>query len=96
VRIRNLRPIDLYGEYEMRSGRTLLLRVTPAPTGRDSALPIDHELMLSHLFRYPALTGRREEGGVFLLNPAAIVRFTAFPAPPLAPTAALPAGYYCG
>ncbi len=71
----------VYAEVELRSRRTLYLRLTLAPQERESPYRSIGQLM-ARLTDAPALVGLREEGGVFLLNPANIVRFAAYPTPP--------------
>jgi hypothetical protein len=100
-RARRERPADLYAEFEMRSGRPVHLRVSFAPssddTGRGRVLSADRNLAFTHVFQRAVIWGRREEGGLFLLNPANVARLTAFPPDSVAPPpAALPAGYFVG
>lgn len=98
---------DLFIEFEMRSGQISYLRVSTGDP-QEIRLPLDAGLAFSHLLERPVVLGRRAEGGIFLLNPANVVRFTVHSNPitalsgvyktgglgPKMATSALPAGHY--
>jgi len=75
---------ELVARFELVSGAVTYLRLHFQPS-RGPVTPLDASLFFSHLLSGPSLRGRME-GGVFLINPANIVRVTIYPGPSEPPT----------
>jgi hypothetical protein len=81
-------PLQIGILVEFRSGCTAYLSVyprMPEAAIRSSEVPTseDMSLFFQHLFARPVLFGKMEdEEGIFLLNPANVIRFTLAPPPP--------------
>ncbi len=80
------KPITGYLELELVSGERFFVEI------QSRVLPkLDQRHIISQMFSAPVLWARRPEGGVTLVNPDNIVRFTFNPGPPHAPKNAWPA-----
>jgi hypothetical protein len=75
-------PITVFSELELVNGERLFMQVC---VKMEQRLPLEQGIFVSQLFAANGLHGRRREGGVVIINPANIVRFTLYPAPPTLP-----------
>lgn len=79
-----------HAEIELSSGQAVFLEVHVQPQQQTA---LDVAMMVQQLFGLPSLYGWRRGGGVFLVNPVHVVRFSLFPGPPHTPPGAWPAHY---
>ena len=78
-------PLTVFSEMELVNGERVFMQVCVQVSQRT---PLEQGLFVSQLFGAHGLHGRRRGGGVVILNPASIVRFTLYPAPPSLPPGA--------
>ncbi len=72
-------PLTVFSEMELVNGERIFMQVCVQVSQRT---PLEQGLFVSQLFGAHGLHGRRRGGGVVILNPASIVRFTLYPPPP--------------
>ena len=75
-------PITVFTEMELVNGERLFFQVCVKVTER---LPLEQGIFVSQLFNAHGLHARRQGGGVVIVNPANIARFTLYPSPPTLP-----------
>lgn len=75
-------PVEAFAEFELAGGKKVFMEYLSV---REQAL--EQRAHLQHFIEGP-ITGRRLGGGVLLLNPANVLRWTIFPGPPEAPRTA--------
>lgn len=75
-------PITVFSEFELVNGQRLFQQVCVRVEER---LPLEQGIFVSQLFTVHGLHGRCPEGGVLVVNPTHIVRFSLYPAPPALP-----------
>jgi len=78
-------PITVFSELELVNGQRLFQQVCVRVEER---LPLEQGIFVSQLFNAHGLHGRCQGGGVVVVNPANILRFTLYPAPPAFPPGA--------
>lgn len=75
-------PITVFSEMELVNGERVFMQVC---VKLEERLPLEQGIFVSQLFSAHGLHGRRRDGGILIINPANIVRFTLYPAPPAVP-----------
>ena len=78
-------PITVFSEFELVNGQRLFQQVCVRVEER---LPLEQGIFVSQLFNAHGLHGRCPGGGVVVVNPSNIVRFTLYPPPPTLPPGA--------
>lgn len=78
-------PITVFSEFELVNGQRLFQQVCVRVEER---LPLEQGMFVSQLFHAHGLHGRCREGGVVVVNPTNILRFTLYPPPPTLPPGA--------